>query len=160
MTLLKPLETKTSPFALTPKTNEPAHWVKPQLVAQVKFTEWTADGKLRHPVYLGLRDDKKAAQVTREKSEAVVRRSGFDVGRAPDAKAPKAAKLEKERLTAADSVAKKVEGKDYVDPKFEVPFTVASAGKTAVEAKMTFFICPDKVCARQQTAVSWPVDVS
>ena len=42
------------------KTNEPAHWVRPELVAQVKFTEWTADGKLRHPVYLGLRDDKRA----------------------------------------------------------------------------------------------------
>ena len=49
MALLKPLETKTSPFTTTPKTNETPHWVRPQLVAQVKFTEWTADGKLRHP---------------------------------------------------------------------------------------------------------------
>ena len=38
--------------------------MKPTLVAQVRFTEWTADGNLRHPVYLGLRDDKKAADVT------------------------------------------------------------------------------------------------
>src|SRR6185436_2591186 len=45
---------------------EPAHWAKPDLVAQVRFTEWTADNKLRHPVYLGLRDDKKAADVVRE----------------------------------------------------------------------------------------------
>ena len=48
------------------KSNEKAHWVKPELVAQVKFTEWTTDGKLRHPVYLGLRDDKKATDVRRE----------------------------------------------------------------------------------------------
>ncbi|HXH34359.1 MAG TPA: hypothetical protein VNJ54_08100, partial [Plantibacter sp.] len=48
------------------KTNEPAHWVTPDLVAQIRFTEWTADQKLRHPVYLGLRDDKKAARVVRE----------------------------------------------------------------------------------------------
>ena len=56
--LLKPREITTSPFARTIKTNEPAHWVRPELVAQVRFTEWTADDKLRHPVYLGLRDDK------------------------------------------------------------------------------------------------------
>jgi bifunctional non-homologous end joining protein LigD len=64
--LLAGRETKTSPFASAVKTNEPAHWVRPDLVAQVRFTEWTADGKLRHPVYLGLRDDKAAGEVFRE----------------------------------------------------------------------------------------------
>src|SRR6266487_5306607 len=63
MKLLEALETKTSPFAVTPKTNERPHWVRPELVAQIKFTEWTADGKLRHPVYLGLRDDKRPRDV-------------------------------------------------------------------------------------------------
>jgi bifunctional non-homologous end joining protein LigD len=72
MTLLEPLETKECPFKNRPKTNERPHWVKPELVAQVKFTEWTADGKLRHPVYLGLRDDKKAADVTREEKPKVL----------------------------------------------------------------------------------------
>jgi bifunctional non-homologous end joining protein LigD len=85
MKLLRPLETKTCPFKTKPKSNEPAHWVKPELVAQVKFTEWTADGKLRHPVYLGLRDDKKAADVMREEQKAVVRRSAFDVRRSKEA---------------------------------------------------------------------------
>jgi len=61
--LLKARETKTSPFAEKIKTNEPAHWVRPDLVAQIRFTEWTADRKLRHPVYLGLRDDKSAKDV-------------------------------------------------------------------------------------------------
>jgi bifunctional non-homologous end joining protein LigD len=64
--LLKARETKTSPFRERIKTNEPAHWVRPELVAQVRFTEWTDDNKLRHPVYLGLRDDKKASDVVRE----------------------------------------------------------------------------------------------
>jgi bifunctional non-homologous end joining protein LigD len=41
-------------------------FLKPELVAQISFTEWTADGKLRHPVYLGLRDDKSAREVRRE----------------------------------------------------------------------------------------------
>ncbi len=71
MALLKPLETKESPFAPRPKTNEPPHWVAPKLVAQIKFTEWTADGKLRHPVYVGLRDDKRPAEVRREEQQRV-----------------------------------------------------------------------------------------
>ena len=64
--LLKARETRESPFTEKIKTNEPAHWVRPDLVAQIRFTEWTADQKLRHPVYLGLRDDKSAADVVRE----------------------------------------------------------------------------------------------
>ena len=72
--LLKPLEIPASPLSDAPRTNEKTHWVKPSLVAQVRFTEWTADGSLRHPVYLGLRDDKKAGDITRE-----VQGSGFKV---------------------------------------------------------------------------------
>lgn len=59
-----------TPFSSRFKTNEPAHWVRPDLVAQIKFTEWTADGKLRHPVYLGIRDDKSAREVVREGTAA------------------------------------------------------------------------------------------
>jgi bifunctional non-homologous end joining protein LigD len=66
MKLLKPLEIKECPFRERPKTNERPHWVQPKLVAQIKFTEWTADGKLRHPVYLGLRDDKKPEEIVKE----------------------------------------------------------------------------------------------
>src|SRR5205823_2833898 len=69
--LLKARETKTSPFSEKIQTNEPAHWVRPDLVAQIRFTEWTADNKLRHPVYLGLRDDKSAAEVVREGATGV-----------------------------------------------------------------------------------------
>jgi bifunctional non-homologous end joining protein LigD len=64
--LLEAREVKTSPFSTRITTNEPAHWVRPDLVAQIRFTEWTADNKLRHPVYLGLRDDKSANDVGRE----------------------------------------------------------------------------------------------
>lgn len=42
------------------------HWTRPQLVAEVAFTEWTGAGQLRHPRYLGLRDDKEAKDVVRE----------------------------------------------------------------------------------------------
>jgi bifunctional non-homologous end joining protein LigD len=64
--LLKPLETSAPPFSTRPRTNERAHWTKPSLVAQLKFTEWTDDGMLRHPIYLGMRDDVKAETVRRE----------------------------------------------------------------------------------------------
>ena len=64
---LEPLEQKTSPFAEVPHTNEKAHWVKPEIVVEVKFSEWTTDGKLRQPIYLGTRDDKNPEEVGREK---------------------------------------------------------------------------------------------
>jgi bifunctional non-homologous end joining protein LigD len=55
--LLAPVRTETSPFADAPRLRN-ATWVKPKLVAQIAFAEWTADGKLRQPVFLGLRRDK------------------------------------------------------------------------------------------------------
>lgn len=67
MKLLKKLETKSSPFNPAPKllsAKGAPHWVKPVLVAQVRYTEITDDGRLRHPAYLGLRDDKAASEVT------------------------------------------------------------------------------------------------
>lgn len=60
------LERKSSPFVDKPPTNSPAHWVTPKLVVEVKFSEWTSEGRLRHPVYLGLRDDKDPGEVRRE----------------------------------------------------------------------------------------------
>jgi bifunctional non-homologous end joining protein LigD len=64
---LRPLAAKTCPFDVPPPaTNETPHWVKPRLVVQVKFTEWTDDGRLRHPTYLGTRDDKRPKDVVRE----------------------------------------------------------------------------------------------
>jgi bifunctional non-homologous end joining protein LigD len=65
--LLVPLETRTCPFHVCPKTNERPHWAEPRLVAEVKFTEWTDDGRLRHPTYLGLRDDVRPEDVRRER---------------------------------------------------------------------------------------------
>jgi bifunctional non-homologous end joining protein LigD len=60
------LERKTPPFEHAPRTNERAHWTRPEVVVEVKFNEWTADGKLRQPIFLGVRDDKPAREVTKE----------------------------------------------------------------------------------------------
>ncbi|WP_369207890.1 non-homologous end-joining DNA ligase [Streptomyces sp. PU-14G] len=62
---LDQLEARRSPFA-DPVRERGAHWVEPRLVAQIGFTEWTRDGMLRHPRFLGLRDDKKPEDVVRE----------------------------------------------------------------------------------------------
>jgi bifunctional non-homologous end joining protein LigD len=59
------IETKRSPFRTVPKVNAPVHWVTPKLVAEVKFGEWTRDGVLRQPVYVGLRVDKKPKECVR-----------------------------------------------------------------------------------------------
>jgi bifunctional non-homologous end joining protein LigD len=67
---LKPLERKTSPFVKMPKSNSPAHFVDPKLVAEIRFSEWTDEGYLRQPVFLGLRDDKAPRDVTRERETA------------------------------------------------------------------------------------------
>jgi bifunctional non-homologous end joining protein LigD len=48
-------------------------WVKPTVVCEVKFTEWTRDDRLRHPVFLGMRDDKKASEVVRERANVLRR---------------------------------------------------------------------------------------
>jgi bifunctional non-homologous end joining protein LigD len=63
--LLREREVDESPFAVTPKTNTRAHFVRPELVAQIGFGEWTRDGLLRHPVFHGLRVDKDPKKVGR-----------------------------------------------------------------------------------------------
>jgi bifunctional non-homologous end joining protein LigD len=63
---LAPLERKSSPFAEHVKTTESAHWATPKIVVEIKFAEWTADGRLRQPIFLGVRDDKRARDVHRE----------------------------------------------------------------------------------------------
>jgi bifunctional non-homologous end joining protein LigD len=63
---LAQLKTPLSPFPGDGLPRRGVHWVKPRLVAQVAFTEWTREGKLRHPRFLGLRDDKRPEEVVRE----------------------------------------------------------------------------------------------
>lgn len=67
MTELRQRETDRCPFAVPPKLPRgPVRWVRPELVAQVAFHEWTAGGGIRAPVFCGLRDDKPPAAVVRE----------------------------------------------------------------------------------------------
>jgi bifunctional non-homologous end joining protein LigD len=69
---LEPLVVSKSPFhGAPPKANEKPTWVKPMLVAEVKFAEWTKDGLMRQPVFLGMRDDIDSREVHRERAASV-----------------------------------------------------------------------------------------
>lgn len=64
---LQKIERKTSPFAAEPKPNAPVHWVRPELVCEMNFSEWTSDGSMRQPQFVGMRSDKNPTAVKREK---------------------------------------------------------------------------------------------
>ena len=103
---LEPLEVDESPFEEIPKTNERAHWVKPKVVVEVKFNEWTGDGKLRQPIYLGTRDDKKATEVGRESSSMQKKGSKSTSAAAKAASKSKARRRVYAKRTVEDSVKK------------------------------------------------------
>jgi bifunctional non-homologous end joining protein LigD len=63
---LEPLIQEECPFRRRPPTNAPAHWLRPELVCEVSFHEWTGDGVMRQPIFLGLREDKDPHSVRRE----------------------------------------------------------------------------------------------
>ena len=63
---LKKITVSKSAFAIEPHPNTPVTWVRPKLVCEVKFAEWTEDGMLRQPVFMGIRVDKSPKQVVRE----------------------------------------------------------------------------------------------
>jgi bifunctional non-homologous end joining protein LigD len=64
-----PLRTEKSPFNQRIKDEAVTTWIKPKLVAEIKFTEWTSGGEMRHPAFLGLRQGKKATDVVLEKEQ-------------------------------------------------------------------------------------------
>jgi len=59
-------EKKRTQWALTQEDMKNRVWLKPKLVAQIEFAEWTPDGHLRHSTFVGLRDDKEATDIVRE----------------------------------------------------------------------------------------------
>jgi bifunctional non-homologous end joining protein LigD len=63
---LQSLRREASPFGKSGPKGRENHWVEPRLVCEVRFTEWTADGGLRHPIFIGLRTDRKPEEIRRE----------------------------------------------------------------------------------------------
>jgi bifunctional non-homologous end joining protein LigD len=65
---MQPLRTDKKPFDQKVKDENATTWLNPKLVGEVKFTEWTSEAEMRHPVFLGLRTDKKALDAVREQA--------------------------------------------------------------------------------------------
>jgi bifunctional non-homologous end joining protein LigD len=104
---LQPLRRRTSPFDVGTPAGRGHHWVEPRLVAEVRFTEWTEDGGLRHPTFLGLRDDKRPEECRRERPVAAPAAHGAGAaaagGSPPDA--PAVAAGGQTRLPSVDGPA-------------------------------------------------------
>ena len=104
---LDAIEQRESPFVSSPRTNERAHWVKPKIVVEVKFAEWTADRKLRQPVFLGMRDDKDARDVHLESESLQRSMPAAAAARKRPVRAHAAAKQHGRRRREAAKVARK-----------------------------------------------------
>jgi bifunctional non-homologous end joining protein LigD len=93
---LDPLEQRECPFEGKPPTNDRPHWARPALVVEVRFGDWTQDAHLRHPVFLGLRDDVVPSAVTREEppAKASARKAEARPALARKRKTPRAQKAE------------------------------------------------------------------
>ncbi|HYC38404.1 MAG TPA: DNA ligase D [Usitatibacter sp.] len=103
---LKPLASDKAPFAAPPRGVK-GHWVRPKLIAEVAFTEWTSDGRIRHPVFHGLRTDKDPQAITREPevdSDAVAPAKPGTTAIAKAAKAPARAKAAKPKESSAAAI--------------------------------------------------------
>ncbi|MFN8310552.1 MAG: DNA ligase D [Chitinophagales bacterium] len=95
--------TDRNPFDKKIKLPGSVQWMKPHFVAQVKFTEWTGDGSLRHPVFLGLRNDKKSKEVMRKNAAskpAVAKKAG--------------AKPKSQKASSTKEEVRKVNGKELI----------------------------------------------
>jgi bifunctional non-homologous end joining protein LigD len=109
---LEGLEQDGTPFADFPARLKPrlAHWVKPELVGQVEFSNWTDDGRLRHPSFQGLREDKPARNVTRDEPKEVETVATKSNGKAPARRAKKSAASGKQRAaTRARKAAREID---------------------------------------------------
>ncbi|ALM47618.1 hypothetical protein AMR72_01115 [Flavobacterium psychrophilum] len=109
---LTKLESKTSYFEIKPKERG-AHWIKPELVAQIKYSEWTETGSLRHPVFIALRTDKKPKDVTREKAIATDKI-------VPEEKATQDIKKAKSTIVKKENVSAKTTTRGFDTEKVEV----------------------------------------
>jgi bifunctional non-homologous end joining protein LigD len=152
---LEPLIRPTSPFSERVKTNMPVTWVEPKLVCELKFTEWTSDGKLRHPIFLRLRDDKKVEDVNTQYLINDTMKQDTTEATEPGEEQPKeaAAKRTPAKKSVATKAAKKTVAKKAQAEKAkseEVTESKPAAKKAVVKEAAT----PKKVAVKKASAKS------
>ncbi len=108
---LERLGVARSPFTgAPPKTNEPVQWVKPELVCEVRFSEWTRDGRMRQPVFMGMREDVRPREVQRERPEDADRERRLAARAAASPPAPPAAIHVSARTASRAPAEKRLQG--------------------------------------------------
>lgn len=141
------LEQPRSPFADFPPRSTPrgTHWVKPELVGQVEFSNWTDDGRLRHPSFQGLREDKPAVEITRDEPKEVNKVSN------ENGRAHRSASGRNKAHSAAHTVkkAKKAANRKRVERSME-PTRGAAKDREAHEVAGVRLTHPDKVLYAEQ----------
>ncbi|MGK5014641.1 DNA ligase D [Janthinobacterium sp. HLS12-2] len=107
---LEALAIGTSPFAGKAGGVRQPIWVKPQLVAEVSFAQWTSGGAVRHGVFHGLREDKKPAAIVRERAQRIDREKTMQKQSTPDSVLPASFKVSHaDRVIDTDSGARKID---------------------------------------------------
>ncbi|MGI8951294.1 MAG: DNA ligase D [Chitinophagaceae bacterium] len=135
--LLQPLITDECPFKMKPKTNMPVTWIKPQLICEIKFSEWTNEKILRHPIFLGLREDKTAQD---EKNVKVV---------APPEKNSKV-KTEESKLKTKKDTAEKA--KEIIDSSKEISAEKNLSSKKS--SQLNNILLPDETIKEQTVTIN------
>ncbi|HEX8357282.1 MAG TPA: non-homologous end-joining DNA ligase, partial [Segetibacter sp.] len=130
---LQPLIVEKSPFLERVKTNMPVTWVKPEYICEVKFTEWTSDGKLRHPIFLRLRDDKSVENINTQHQNFT------------------AMETEKAVKTAAATPPKKAAKKTVVKKAVKEVATKVATRKTAAKKQVAKKAAPAKTTPTKAT---------
>jgi len=128
---LTALDTDESPFPPKAVAGRKHHWVKPKLIAEVSFAEWTSSGSIRHSVFQGLREDKPAKGITREKAKHVEEKEGGKVQTQSAQKTASKAASKGKATTQAEPVAP--EGKLPASLKVTNPDRVIDAQSGATK---------------------------
>ncbi len=137
---LSRLERKTAPVVDPPRGAQArgVHWVRPELVAAVAFTEWTDDGRIRHPSYQGLREDKAAKDVMREGPRADSQRPAPVRARTPTGEL----RVAGVRVTSPDKVVWPDQGLTKADLVAYYESVADTVLKRLVDRPLTLVRCP------------------
>jgi bifunctional non-homologous end joining protein LigD len=135
---LDALTSKSSPFKTEPKTMEPATWVKPELVCEVRFTEWTNEGTMRHPTFLRMRSDLKPSDCVREEPLETKEFVGESKANEPDDLLSRLARLPADGTLVVDEKEVKLTHLD----KLMYPEGISKRDVIAYHIKMSDYILP------------------
>jgi bifunctional non-homologous end joining protein LigD len=151
---LKPLIIDKPPFATKPKTNMPCTWVKPVLVGEVKFSEWTKDNILRQPIFVGLREDKDAKDVHKE--NAVHTGTAVEEGEA----ATRSTKKQTSQKMPTKTVKKKTAQRETLnaDRKIQTSKAASSALLNDSDKEQVVTIDKKELTFTNLDKIYWPAD--